>query len=236
MNTQHKPPLIGLTTYHRDQAGYIQLPGQYADAVRLAGGIPVLLQPGETRLTELLSRLNGIVFSGGGDIDPTTYHGLQHEQIYNLSRERDDLEFALMRQLFCDPMPTLCICRGLQILNIYLGGTLVEHIEESEVQHRAPPRNPVSHSVTITQGSALASIIRATTFECQSWHHQAIKTLGENVTAVAYAEDGIIEAVEIDHAPWLMAVQWHPELTAEKDILQQRLFNELVTQAQIQAA
>ena len=230
-NSQKSYPLIGLTTYHRNEAGYIKLPGQYADAVRRAGGIPVLIQPGETHFPELLSNLDGLVFTGGGDLDPATYQGSTHEQIYFVSEERDTLEFELIKHLFDEPKPTLCICRGLQILNIYLGGTLIEHIEETTVQHRAPPRNPISHTVTLKPSSRLANIIQATEFGSESWHHQAIKTLGEKIEVVGHAKDGIIEAVEIDDAPWLMAVQWHPELTAETDVLQQRLFNELIRQA-----
>ena len=227
-------PLIGITTYHRDERGYIQLPGQYADAVRRAGGIPLLIQPGEQRLTELLNLLDGVILSGGGDLDPALYTQAEHELVYWVDHERDEFEIELTRRLLAEDKPMFCICRGLQILNVAQGGSLITHIEESvgvDVPHRQPPRNPVQHKVDIDQASRLAKIMQSSQVKTASWHHQAIDRLGDGLKVVGRAPDGVIEAVEMPEHPHVIAVQWHPELTAAEDETQQRLFDNFVQQA-----
>src|SRR5258708_27435625 len=172
----HKP-VIGITTYGRDDNKRFGLPAVYVDAVRRAGGIPILIPPGEPALTELLNLLDGVILSGGGDIDPQRYAGTRHETIYMLDPERDGSEIDLARILVNQDMPVLGICRGTQVLNVALGGTLIEHLPDSvgeEVLHRAPPRLPVAHDVTVAPGSPLAAIIGQTSVNPTSWHHQAI--------------------------------------------------------------
>jgi len=224
-------PLIGITTYHKDERGYIQLPAQYADAVRRAGGIPLLIQPGETRLDELFTLLDGIILSGGGDVDPTLYTEENHEEVYWVNQDRDEFEVMLTKQSLDSDMPLFCICRGLQILNVALGGTLIPHIPDAvsdAVPHRQPPRDPILHEVSINADSRLAEIMGGAIVNTASWHHQSIERLAEGLTVVGHAPDGVIEAVEMPNRPNLIAVQWHPELTAHEDVSQQRLFDEFV--------
>lgn len=230
----HSTPLIGITTYHRDERGYIQLPAQYADAVRRAGGIPLLIQPTEPRLDELMALLDGLILSGGGDVDPTLYTSEKHDQVYWVDTERDQFEISIVQGALERQKPTLCICRGLQILNVALGGSLIPHIPDAipdAVAHRQPPRDAILHEIAVQTDSRLASIMGGPKVTTASWHHQAIDRLAAGLVSVAHAPDGVIEAVEMPENPNLIAVQWHPELTASDDPTQQRLFDELLQMA-----
>jgi putative glutamine amidotransferase len=227
-----KPPLIGLTTYPAGQGYGYHTPVDYVHAVVRAGGVPVLLPPvGKTAIDSWLAVLDGVVLIGGGDIAPALFDGGAHPTIYNLSAERDDTETALARSLLACKLPTLAICRGLQILNTVLGGTLHLHLPDvvgEAVAHRVAPRDPTLHSVRVAGDSCLASLLGSTQISSKSWHHQAIDRAGHGVRAVAWAEDGVIEAIEIDNAPQVIAVQWHPELSAADDSSQQALFDALI--------
>ena len=227
-----KPPLIGLTTYPAGQGYGYHTPVDYVHAVLRAGGAPVLLPPvGESAIDSWLAALDGVVLIGGGDIAPALFDGGAHPTIYNLSAERDDTETVLARSLLARKLPTLAICRGLQILNTVLGGTLHLHLPDvvgEAVAHRVPPRDPTLHSVRVAGDSCLAGLLGSTLISSKSWHHQAIDRAGQGVRAVAWAEDGVIEAIEIDDAPQVIAVQWHPELSAADDSSQQALFDALI--------
>ncbi|WP_287878026.1 gamma-glutamyl-gamma-aminobutyrate hydrolase family protein [Aquitalea sp.] len=227
-----KPPLIGLTTYPAGQGYGYHTPVDYVHAVVRAGGVPVLLPPvGESAIERWLAVLDGVVLIGGGDIAPALFDGGAHPTIYNLSAERDDTETALARSLLACKLPTLAICRGLQILNTVLGGSLHLHLPDvvgEAVAHRVPPRDPTLHSVRVAGDSYLASLLGGTQISSKSWHHQAIDRAGDGVRPVAWAEDGVIEAIEIDDAPQVIAVQWHPELSAADDSSQQALFDALI--------
>ena len=204
------------------------------DAVRRAGGIPLLLPPGEPRLDAVLPLLGAVVFSGGGDLDPDLYGGSHHETIYMVEPERDRSEIELARRVFDLEVPTLAICRGTQILNVSEGGTLIEHLPDEvgeTVNHRVPPREPTPHPIRVEPASRLAGILGATDFSCMSWHHQAIRRVAPGFEVVAHAPDGTIEGLEMPSHPWLVAVQWHPELSAAEDPVQQRLFDALVQAA-----
>lgn len=224
-------PLIGITTHGRDEQGHFHLSALYVEAVRRAGGIAVLLPPGDDSPDEILTRLNGLIFTGGGDILPCLYGGPEHEANYMMDSERDEAERNLMRSVVERGTPVLCVCRGLQILNVALGGTLHAHLPDvvgEEILHRAPPREPVSHPVRIQPGTLLASLLGTTTCTPESWHHQAVDNPGRGLSAIAHSEDGVIEALAHESHPWLVAVQWHPELTATSDPAQQALFGGLV--------
>ncbi len=227
-------PLIGLTTYGRGADNRYTLPAEYLDAVRRAGGVPVLIAPGEPHWEAILDVVDALILSGGGDIDPARYNGKRHETNYAIDQERDALELELARRVIASGMPTFGICRGAQILNVVQGGKLIEHIPDEvgeKVLHRAPPREPVMHSVKIKPGSRLAQILERDQFDATSWHHQALRGAAAGFDAVAYAPDGTIEAIEMPGHPWLIAVQWHPELSAASDPLQQKLFDALVEEA-----
>ena len=227
--------IIGITTYGRDERGRYTLPGEYVDAVERAGAVPVLIPPVPQHAARYLDLVEGIVLAGGGDIDPSHYGGAAHDTNYGVDPARDRLELDLARLIVERRQPTLAICRGLQILNVALGGTLIEHLPAvvgEDVLHRAPPREPTPHPVAVAPGSRLAAIAGTTpdaaAFAPMSWHHQAIRTLAPGLEVVARAPDGTIEAVEMRAHPWLIAVQWHPELTAAREPAQQRLFDALV--------
>jgi putative glutamine amidotransferase len=227
-------PLIGITTYGRNPENRFTLPAEYVDGVRRAGGIPLLIPPGEAQLEQLLPHLDGLIFTGGGDIAPKLYGGQPHETIYSIDSERDQSELTLAQRVLETELPTLGICRGLQVLNVALGGTLIEHLPDvvgDEVAHKELPHGPVPHLVQIQPDSHLAEIVQGDQVETASWHHQALKQVAPALKVVAYAPDGTIEAIEMPDHPWLVAVQWHPELTAANDASQQRLFDALVQAA-----
>ncbi|TWU14629.1 putative glutamine amidotransferase [Symmachiella macrocystis] len=235
LHNSRTAPLIGITTYGRDEGNRFTLPGEYVDAVRRAGGIPLLIAPGESQVDDVLAILDGLVLAGGGDLCPTLYGGSMHESIYMVDSERDNSELELARTIIKAGFPTLAICRGAQLVNIALGGNLHEHLPDvvgEEILHRLPPREPVEHQVTIDADSRLAAAMGETDVSTASWHHQAIRDVAPALTVTARAPDGTIEAVEAREHPWLLAVQWHPELTAARDAHQQRLFNALVETAQ----
>lgn len=228
-------PRIGLPTYSRteDEKGRYTLYAQYVDGIRHAGGLPLLIPPGPesaAELPELLELCDGWVLTGGGDVDPALYRGRPHETIYNVDRVRDDAERGLVRALLEARAPALCICRGMQLLNVELGGTLVEHLDGGAVAHRAPPRNPVRHEVEVAPDSRLAGILGETRLAPFSWHHQALREVAPSLRVVARAPDGVVEAVEDPDRPELLCVQWHPELSVDEPP-QRRLFEELVRRA-----
>jgi len=234
MQKNRKHPVIGLTTYGRNADNRYTLPAEYVDAVRRAGGVPILLTPGEERWDTALDVIDALILTGGGDIDPKRYGGKGHPTNYAIDNERDTAELFLGQHVLEMGLPTLGICRGAQILNVLLGGTLIEHIPEEvgeQVLHRAPPREPIPHRVSVRPDSKLAHITGSTDFEVTSWHHQALKKVADSFAVVAHAPDGTVEAVEIPDHPWLIAVQWHPELSAASDPIQQRLFNAIIEAA-----
>jgi putative glutamine amidotransferase len=228
-------PLIGITTSGRTDTGHFRLSTSYVDAVRRAGGIPILLPPGEPFQAELLERLDGLILSGGGDIDPAYYGGRPHPTMFSIDAERDGSELALVRQLVERGTPALCICRGAQVANVALGGTLVEHLPDEvgdEVIHRSPPDSPAAlHSVSVQPDSRLAAVMGQHEVRPVSWHHQAAREVAPELRVVAQAADGTIEALEMPNHPWLIALQWHPEITAGDDPSQQRIFEALVAAA-----
>ncbi len=234
MPSRREHPLIGLTSYGRSADNRYTLPAEYLDAVRRAGGVPILIAPGEPRWETALESVDALILTGGGDIDPIRYAGRRHDTNYGIDSERDVLELALGSRVVESGLPTLGICRGAQILNVVQGGRLIEHIPDElgdSVLHRAPPREPIRHSVQIKSSSKLAGILGLEELHVTSWHHQALRGVAKGLEAVAHAPDGTIEAVEMPEHPWLIAVQWHPELTAATDPLQQRLFDAIVEAA-----
>jgi putative glutamine amidotransferase len=229
-----RTPVIGITTYGRDAANRYTLPAEYVDAVRRAGGLPLLIAPGDPRIDAYLQLIDGLLLSGGGDIDPQRYGGATHETLYHVDAERDEMELSLARAILARGVPTLGVCRGAQILNVAMGGSLIEHLPlvvGESVLHRAPPREPTPHRVQLKPGSRLADIVGCTELQPMSWHHQAIREPAAGLDVVAHAPDGTIEAIELPAHRWLIAVQWHPELTAHADPAQQRLFDALITAA-----
>jgi len=227
-------PIIGITTYARNQAGEVSLPGHYLDAVEAAGGLPILLPPHQTRPDRLLDLVDGLIFAGGGDIDPRWYGGEDHPSIYLVDRDRDEFELTLARAALASSVPTLGICRGLQMLSVASGGQLILHVPEvygAAIAHRLDhPRRPTPHPVGLEPTSRLATIMEVSQVTVESWHHQAVQAVPPGWQPAAYAADGLIEALEHREHPWMIAVQWHPELSPH-DPAHQRIFQALVQQA-----
>jgi len=226
------PPVIGITTYApREGVPRFHLPVEYVHAVRRAGALAWLIPPGEPRLLELLARLDGLVLSGGGDIDPEHYGGERHPELYGIHRERDASELELARAAFERQLPTLGICRGCQVINVAFGGSLIEHLPDEvgpEVAHRGPsPGTSSLHEVVLARGSKLLAIVGRPRPSTSSSHHQALRRVAAGFEVTAHAPDGTIEAVERRDHPFFLAVQWHPEETAADDAGQQRLFDAL---------
>ncbi len=223
-------PSIGITTRRANDEGRFELSATYVQAVRAAGGFPVLIPPGESRPEECFEFLDGIVMTGGPDVDPARYGGKSHPQIYGVDAERDECEIELARAIVALDKPALFICRGMQVLNVALGGTLVEHVPDEfgeSVIHRGNEAYE-HHDVTIEPRSRLAKIVGKEPLSTPSWHHQAVRKVASGWNVVAKSSDGVIEAIEHPDHPTLMAVQWHPEHTAAKDARQRALFEDLI--------
>ncbi len=229
-----KQPVIGITIYGADRQHRFSLPVEYVTAVRKAGGIPVLLPPVETDIEALPGILHGIIFAGGGDLDPAWYHGEQHGAIAEIDRERDRFELALAKKVLHRSLPVLGICRGMQLLNVASGGTLMEDIPDrvgSQVVHREGDEGDARHPVEIDPKSRLAEILGSDPLETLSKHHQAVDKVPRVWRITARAADGVIEAMEHCTQPWMIAVQWHPEMTI-RDTRHLRLFKALVMEAE----
>jgi len=190
----------------------------YIDAIVQAGGIPVLIpsQLAERGWNVLYQRLDGIVFSGGGDIAPEYYHGEKHHRVAGIEPLRDTIELNLLRAVVEDGKPFLGICRGIQTVNVGLGGTLYEHLGEQfrgEIDHAYPStmRTALVHDVKIEEGTRIAEVVGEPILKVNSLHHQGLRDVAPGLRVTAYAPDGLVEAVELPDHPFGLAVQWHPE-------------------------
>jgi putative glutamine amidotransferase len=226
-------PVIAITTYGRENQQFT-LPVGYVDAVRRAGGVPVLLPPGEANVAAWLARIDGLILGGGGDMCADVAGCQPHPFNYKLDADRDRTELALVRQAIATKLPTLGICRGCQVINVALGGTLVEHLPDlvgERILHRETQGKTSRHSVRIEPKSRLAMILGQTQCEVVSWHHQAIRHPADNLKVTAWADDQTIEGVELQDHPWMVAVQWHAEMSPADDVPQARLFAGLIEAA-----
>lgn len=206
------------------------VPSTYIACVRRAGGLPILLTSPEEDPYESLSLLDGLLLMGGGDVEPSRYGGREHGELYGIEPDRDALEIALVRAADRDAIPTLAICRGIQVLNVAFGGSLHPHLPEVDgaAIHGEPlSDDPVLHDVKLAHGSRVADAMHTDLVSGTSHHHQGVDRLGDGLVATGWSEDGLIEAVEREGG-WIVGVQWHPEDTADRDPAQQGLFDELV--------
>jgi putative glutamine amidotransferase len=215
-------PRIGITTERRNSpAGLplISIPEAYVQAVVQAGGCPVLVPPGisEELLEALLGDLDGLLFTGGGDIEPGRYGAGPHPKIGEVDPDRDRVELHLLRRTLSSGLPFLGVCRGIQLLNAGLGGTLYADIAD---QHPGAqkhdffpgwPRDFLAHEIQVAEGSRLAQILGEPILRVNSMHHQGIRDLAPGLVSTAHAPDGLVEAAELPGHPFALAVQWHPE-------------------------
>jgi putative glutamine amidotransferase len=236
-------PLIIVVGRELSQAEGIRGPGfgagrRYFESITRAGGMPVIVVPiAELRpgFKDLVHRVDGVVLHGGGDINPQCYGQEPHtETLYGLNDLHDEIEIALTREVLAAKIPLLAICRGLQIVNVVCGGTLIQDLEQDFDPHIAdhPNHRRMLHPVNLSPDSRVAKAMGTVVAErCQSFHHQAIDRLGSGLVVTGQSTDGVIEAVEVTGDHWGVAVQWHPEDTAADDVEQQGLFNALVREA-----
>lgn len=226
-------PVVGITTYVTPARwGYWDVeaalvPAAYVQAVERAGGRPLLVPPSEEGIEETLDALDGLLFSGGSDLDPELYDQEPHEETFGIVAERDRAELALLEAALARDMPVLAVCRGSQVLNVARGGDLVQHLPDviGDEKHKHTPGTFADHDVTLEEGTQLAQLLgdRA---PVKSHHHQGFGRLGEGLRVAAHAEDGTIEAVEDPSHRFALGVLWHPE--AGEDL---KLFEELVRAA-----
>ena len=214
----------------------VAIPGTYLRALHRAGGQEGILAPRRLDgpdVDGLLDRFDGLLLIGGGDIDPQHYGEDPLPECYGIDTEADLFEMRLVRAAVTRGMPVLAICRGFQVLNVAMGGTLHQHItgREGLVGHGIPGVRPELHDVHLEPGTWTAKAMAAETVRVSSSHHQAVDRLGEGLAVAGRAPDGIIEAMEHPQGSWVVAVQWHPERTAEGDPAHQGLFEALVEQA-----
>ncbi len=232
-------PVVGLTTYLEQartgvwdvQAAF--LPEVYFEAVHRAGGIPVLLppQPVDAGIAAtVLGTLDGLIVTGGKDVDPARYGQDPHPPTDEPRRDRDAWEDALLTGAIERGIPFLGICRGLQVLNVARGGSLIQHLPDvvGSTRYNAGGGVFTVNEVAIDAGTRLAEIVPEETLRVKSYHHQAVDALGAGLVVTARSDDGIVQAVELPEHPFGVAVQWHPEEDAAEDA---RLFAGLVDAA-----
>jgi putative glutamine amidotransferase len=234
-------PVIGLTAYNGETKQNLPaaiLLRAYIAAIIQAGGAPVLI-PSELpqdAWRSLYPRLDGLIFTGGGDIAVRHFDGEPHPRVHEVDDERDSLEFGLLSAALRDGRPFLGICRGCQVLNVGLGGTLYTHIQDQRpgaLKHDYYPdypRTKLVHEARVEEGSRLAEIVSEPILQVNSLHHQGIKEIAPALEPVAYAPDGLVEAVELPGHPFALAVQWHPEWLTDQPAMQ-RLFRAFVEAA-----
>ena len=218
-----KKPLIALMPlWDEKQNSYWMLPG-YMDLIIKSGGVPVMLSfsDDEQSVKEIAQRFDGFVFTGGDDIAPEKYGQTKIEQCGPPCEHRDSLEFALFGEVVKTDKPVLGICRGMQFLIVALGGTLYQDLptqHKSDVVHRQPaPFDALTHLVSVKTGTMLYDIVGEKQLWVNSLHHQAVDKLAESLLPCAVADDGIVEAVCSPQKPFLMGVQWHPEMIFDKE-------------------
>ena len=215
-------PLIGISTY-REQARWgswdvpaVLLPAAYVDAVADAGGEPVLLPP-RAVTCEIVGRLDGLVLSGGADVEPTRYGQRAGSHTTVVRPERDDAELAALQSALDLEVPLLAICRGMQLLNVALGGDLLQHLPDQPDLgcHNPGPGRFAPREVRTAAGSTLRRLLGPTaSADCH--HHQALGRIAAGLTPTAWAEDGTVEAVEDQRRAFCLAVQWHPEAGSDR--------------------
>jgi putative glutamine amidotransferase len=208
----------------------------YVHAVAAAGGIPLLIPLGldTDDLFDILQRVDGLVLPGGGDIDPMAYRGADHESLRGIDRDRDRVEINLVREAVQTEKPFLAICRGHQVLNVALGGTMWEDLAAQvpgSIRHDfygVGARTDRPHTVHVRDGSHLAAILKVEEIPVNSLHHQGLRDLAPELTVSATAPDGLVEGVEIEDHPFAIGVQWHPENLVQVDPAMHQLFVSLV--------
>lgn len=234
-------PLIGITAgVRKDNEGNprVMLGEVYVTAVLRAGGIPLLIPTGvkDETLDTVRARLDGIIVTGGPDIEPSIFNGEPHPAIYGIDSRRDSLELNLVRNAVEHGTPILGICRGIQVMNVALGGDLYTHIADQlpgSLRHDTDPAHSYdypAHEVRLEAGSRIESIVGCPTAQVNSWHHQGVHNAAPGTRATGWSPDGLIETIEVQGHPFGLGVQWHPEWMPAVDSMQ-AIFRALVAAA-----
>ena len=237
-------PLIGITTDRMFRSSGLLQQGitqAYIESVYQAGGCPVLIPLGGPvdAYAELVLRLDGILFTGGGDVHPAAYASQPHPKVTYVDEDRDRVEIALLPLAMQRRVPFLGVCRGLQVINVALGGTLFEDIADQRpdsLNHDYSPgypRNYLAHPIDIRSESLLSQALGLQQVQVNSLHHQAVRRLADGLAPTAFASDGVIEALELPGYPFGLAVQWHPEWLREH-LCMRALFRAFVEAAEAQ--
>lgn len=236
-------PIIGITTNfsHDDEIGirskigaplqqWQMIADDYVKAVEMAGGIPILipLYDNEETALEIIRSIDGLILSGGNDIDPQHYGEAFHDVIGEIMPERDEQELSLAREaILKTKMPVLGICRGNQLLNVAFGGTLHQDMANDNLKNHffaTSPKYHAVHKVKLLEGSKCRGIIGKEIMNVNSYHHQSIKSVSDKFRAVAFSDDGIVEAIEIKEDRFAIGLQWHPEMMVDKHEDQIKIF------------
>lgn len=223
-----RTPRIGITPYRREEGEIQYIPPGYLMGVQLAGGEPVLI-PYETRAEEmdaLLDGLDGVLFSGGPDVDPARYNRAREEKCGPSYPPRDEMEGHLLKGAMGRDLPILGICRGIQIINATLGGTLIQDVPTvyGDLHQQPPGSGDFFHPVELKENTRTRAIFGCARMMVDSYHHQAVETPAPGFVVSARGPKGIIEAMERPESRFLAAVQWHPEMTLGKDEFSIRIF------------
>lgn len=230
-------PIIGITMSRENGKEQI-LSKQYSDAILRAGGIPLLIPytTEDEALIAISRKLDGLLLSGGGDIDPTLFDEEPLPGLGRIDPDRDEMEIALIEQFLSQDKPILGICRGCQILNVALGGGMYQDLPSQKpnlLQHaQNAPRHHASHTVTIEEDTILYRIYQKTVIKVNSFHHQAVREVLPPLTISAISRDGVVEAFESESNRFVVAVQWHPEEMVKTDSDALRLFAAFVEACQ----
>jgi len=227
-------PIIGITTDYEEDGKNI-LKNEYVQAVIRAGGLPMIVPVGlEEDVEQLVEMLDGLLLSGGNDINPMLFNEEPHMHLGEVTPSRDSIELELARQMLETGKPILGICRGLQVLNVVVGGTVYQDLYKQNegpiLQHKQKaPNTHASHYVQVEKGSLLESIAGSERIQVNSYHHQSLKKVPSVFKVTGVASDGIVEAIESTNQKFVLGVQWHPEaLSAAGDAVSLRLFDRFI--------
>lgn len=225
------PVWVGVTANLALEEGVHSLRRYYLEAVRKTGAVPVIVPCLDVELVPFYAeRLNALVLSGGGDVDPCHWGEMAQRGLGQIVPERDQFELALSRWAVANDIPLLAICRGMQVLNVALGGSLYQDIRGNRALHyQNAPRDYPIHEVLVNSDTLLFSIVREQVVRVNSFHHQAVKKLGNGLKVGAVSRDGMIEAVELPGKRFILGVQWHPESLA--GAVGEEIFRHLVSSA-----
>ena len=228
-------PIIGIVPLIDEKKESFWMLPAYMDGITTAGGLPIMLPltNDKEEISQLLYTVQGVLLTGGHDVDPSLYGEKPLPECGVISRERDSMESELLAQALERDIPILGICRGIQFLNVYLGGTLYQDLPSqrpSDIEHhQSPPYDIPVHKVAIMEDSRLFRLLNVKSLSVNSYHHQAIKKKADILKTMAVSEDGIIEAVEMGGKEFVWALQWHPEFSYKTDSNSGKILSEFVS-------